>query len=67
MPSHQQPHTTQPGPDSYRSTSCRIGTHTACAESSPATAPVDVPVSYEACDCSCHTNAKRPVPTEAAR
>ncbi len=67
MPSRQQPHTTQPGLDSYRSTFCHIGTHHACAESSPVTAPVDVPVIYEACDCSCHTTAECPVPTEAAR
>lgn len=67
MPSRQQPHTTQPGPESYRSTSCRIGTHHACAESSPLTAPVDVPVIYETCDCPCHTIAKRPVQTGAAR
>lgn len=38
----------------YRSSSCAIGTHPECAESSPATAPVGVPVTYEACDCSCH-------------
>ena len=56
-----------PGPDSYRSASCRIGTHHACAESSPATAPVDVPVIYEACDCSCHTIANRLARKEAAR
>ncbi|MEW1867755.1 hypothetical protein AB0420_06125 [Streptomyces caelestis] len=67
MPSRQQPHTTHPGPDSYRSTSCRIGTHHACAESSPLTAPVDVPVIYETCDCSCHTITKCPAPTGAAR
>lgn len=65
MPPRQQPHV--PAPDSYRSASCRIGTHYACAESSPATAPVDVPVIYETCDCSCHTIAKCPVQTEAAR
>lgn len=39
----------------YRSSSCAIGTHRECAQSSPATAPVGVPVTYEACDCSCHT------------
>lgn len=39
----------------YRSSSCAIGTHRECAQSSPATAPVGVPVIYEACDCSCHT------------
>ncbi|OSP42991.1 hypothetical protein B7767_12480 [Streptomyces sp. 13-12-16] len=67
MSSRQQPHSPQSGPAFYRSASCRIGTHHACAESSPVTAPVDVPVIYEACDCSCHTIAERPVPTEAAR
>lgn len=45
-----------PGPDDpYRSSSCAIGTHRECAQSSPATAPIGVPVSYEACDCTCHT------------
>ncbi len=39
----------------YRSSSCAIGTHSECAQSSPATAPVGVPVIYEACACSCHT------------
>lgn len=39
---------------SYRSIACRIGTHHACAESSAASAPIDVPVIYEACDCLCH-------------
>ncbi|WP_406726613.1 hypothetical protein WJ438_20895 [Streptomyces sp. GD-15H] len=67
MPPRQQPHTTRAGADSYRSSSCRIGTHYACAESSPVTAPVGVPVIYESCDCSCHTIAHREVPTEAAR
>ncbi len=67
MPPRQQPHTTQAGADSYRSSSCRIGTHHAYAESSPATAPVDVPVIYESCDCPCHTIAIPEVPTEAAR
>lgn len=46
----------------YRSTSCAIGTHYDCTQSSPATAPVGVPVIYEACDCSCHTTADRPDP-----
>ncbi|MFJ6784661.1 hypothetical protein [Streptomyces yangpuensis] len=39
----------------YRSSSCAIGTHPECAPSSPAAAPIGVPVIYEACDCSCHT------------
>lgn len=43
----------------YRSVSCRIGTHLACAESAPAAAPVDVPVVYEACDCPCHSAPSR--------
>ncbi|EFE69438.1 predicted protein [Streptomyces viridosporus ATCC 14672] len=47
------------GPDasatSYRSTACQIGTHHACAESSPESAPVDLPLIYEACDCLCHS------------
>ncbi|WGD42001.1 hypothetical protein [Streptomyces cathayae] len=67
MPPRQQPHTPRAGADSYRSSSCHIGTHHACAESSPATAPVDVPVIYESCDCPCHTIVNREVPTEAAR
>jgi hypothetical protein len=40
---------------SYRSTACQIGTHHACAESSPESAPVDLPLIYEACDCLCHS------------
>lgn len=45
-----------PGADAapYRSSSCTIGTHLECAHSSPATAPVGVPVIYEACACTCH-------------
>lgn len=47
------------GPDasavSYRSTVCSVGTHHECAESSPALAPIDVPLIYEACDCPCHS------------
>lgn len=65
MPPRQQLRAS--GPDSYQSASCRIGTHHACAESSPAIAPVDVPVIYEACDCPCHSITTRPAPTEAAR
>ncbi len=41
----------------YRSTSCRIGTHRDCAHSSPKTAPIGIPVIYEACSCSCHSTA----------
>lgn len=47
-----------PGADAtpYRSSSCTIGTHFECAHSSPATAPVGVPIIYEACACTCHTS-----------
>lgn len=51
----------------YRSTACRIGTHPACAESSLASAPVDLPVIYEACDCPCHPAADRTPPSEVER
>ncbi|WP_432195592.1 hypothetical protein [Streptomyces sp. bgisy027] len=43
----------------YRSAACCIGTHLVCAESSPATAPADVPVIYEACGCPCHSERDR--------
>ncbi|GGS71797.1 hypothetical protein GCM10010240_00610 [Streptomyces griseoviridis] len=49
----------------YRSTACRIGTHRECAVSSPALAPVDIPVIYEACDCSCHSMPEERQLTEA--
>ncbi|WP_199840534.1 hypothetical protein [Streptomyces sp. XY593] len=48
----------------YRSSSCAIGTHPECAESSPAIAPVGVPVFYEACDCSCHALDTAPTPRQ---
>ncbi|GAA2790926.1 hypothetical protein GCM10019017_40460 [Streptomyces showdoensis] len=48
----------------YRSSSCRIGTHHECAQSSPTSAPVGIPVIYEACDCPCHPMADRIAPTE---
>lgn len=40
---------------SYRSAACQIGTHQACAESTPDSAPVDLPLIYEACGCLCHS------------
>lgn len=52
MPSQRQTLGTD---TSYRSTACQIGTHRACAESSPESAPVDLPLIYEACDCLCHS------------
>ncbi len=50
----------------YLSISCRIGTHRTCTETSLPAAPVDIPVVYEACDCSCHTAVDRNAPTEVA-
>lgn len=55
MPPRQQPHSTEASATAYRSTACRIGTHTACTEASPASAPIDLPVVYETCDCPCHS------------
>lgn len=49
----------------YRSTPCRIGTHDACAESAPMSAPIDVPVVYEVCDCPCHVTVGWLKPVEA--
>ncbi|MEU8464740.1 hypothetical protein [Streptomyces sp. NPDC029003] len=39
----------------YQSSSCAIGTHSQCTQSIPARAPLGIPVTYEACACSCHT------------
>lgn len=50
----------------YKSSSCSIGTHRECAYSSPAVAPVGVPVIYEACDCSCHPTVVPTTPREVA-
>ena len=55
MAPHQRPRAMPGKLAPYRSISCRIGTHGECVQSSPATAPVGVPVVYEACNCSCHT------------
>lgn len=38
----------------YRSNTCRIGSHHKCEHASPAVAPVDIPVIFETCTCSCH-------------
>ncbi|MGW3057933.1 hypothetical protein ACWC98_18710 [Streptomyces goshikiensis] len=48
----------------YRSTACAIGTHPECAHSRPTKAPAGVPVTYEACDCSCHAAGDRPQPQQ---
>jgi hypothetical protein len=55
MPSQRQTLGPDTSTTSYRSTACQIGTHHACAESSPEPAPVDLPLIYEACDCLCHS------------
>jgi hypothetical protein len=55
MPSLRQALGPDASPTTYRSTACRIGTHHACTESSPESAPVDLPLIYEACACPCHS------------
>lgn len=67
MPPRHQPHLATPSAATYRSTACRIGTHSVCAESSPVSAPVDVPVIYETCACSCHPTYDQPTPREVQR
>ncbi len=47
----------------YESSACRIGTHQECAHSSPTTAPIGIPVIYEACACSCHRATTSPEAT----
>jgi hypothetical protein len=58
------------GPDisatSYRSAACQIGTHQACAETTPDLAPVDLPLIYEACGCLCHSASDQPRPGDDA-
>lgn len=67
MPPRQRPYITDTSAIPYRSTACRIGTHLACAESSPASAPVDLPVVYEACECPCHSAFDRSTTAEVKR
>jgi hypothetical protein len=67
MPSRRQPHLTDTSPVPYRSTDCRLGTHSACTESSPAPAPDDIPVIYEACDCPCHSMSGGSAPERGTR
>jgi hypothetical protein len=55
----RQPRITDTPAIPYQSAACRIGTHPACAESSPVSAPVDLPVIYEVCDCPCHSMSDR--------
>lgn len=67
MPARQQPGVTAISSTPYRSTACRLGTHHACSESSPAAAPVDLPVVYEACACPCHSAPEQTAPAEVQR
>lgn len=54
MSPRPQPRAAHAAAAPYRSSACGIGTHDECAHSSPASAPVGVPVVYEACSCPCH-------------
>lgn len=65
MPARQQPRVAMKAA-SYKSSSCSIGTHRECAHSTPAVAPVGVPVIYEVCDCSCHPIVVPPTQRELA-
>lgn len=65
MPSRRQTHISDASAATYRSFACRLGTHHDCAESSPASAPVDVPLIYEECDCPCHSTSGQAGPAEA--
>lgn len=67
MPYRQRPHIADASAAAYRSTACRIGTHSACAESSPVSPPIDLPVVYEACDCPCHSTLAQSAPSEVKR
>lgn len=62
MPTHKRPGVTNAKTTPYRSSSCLIGTHRQCAHSSPAVAPVGIPVVYEACDCPCHPSTSGEAP-----
>ncbi|MER7920372.1 MULTISPECIES: hypothetical protein [unclassified Streptomyces] len=67
MPSFESTRTTETLAAPYRSPECCIGTHLDCAESSPISAPVDLPVAYETCVCPCHSLSHRSMPTEVGR
>ncbi|TXS16803.1 hypothetical protein EAO68_02530 [Streptomyces sp. wa22] len=54
MPSRQQPCVTRTHPAPYRSSSCLIGTHHECVQSTQSASPVGIPVVYESCSCTCH-------------
>ncbi|AJF64993.1 hypothetical protein SVTN_11720 [Streptomyces vietnamensis] len=63
MPRRHQPRVTDSAA-AYQSSACRIGTHHECAHSAPTAAPVDIPVVYEACGCSCHPAGDQNAPKE---
>ncbi|SEC56607.1 hypothetical protein SAMN05428945_3248 [Streptomyces sp. 2224.1] len=67
MPPREQLRVTHTKAAPYQSSSCRIGRHGECAHSSPATAPIDIPVVYEACICPCHTVADGGIRTDGPR
>ncbi|CAM5704228.1 hypothetical protein SPURM210S_00517 [Streptomyces purpurascens] len=67
MTPRQQPRITETSAAPYQSTDCRIGTHLACAESSPVSAPIDLPVVVETCACPCHSASHHSTPGEAGR
>ncbi|OWA03614.1 hypothetical protein B9W62_25280 [Streptomyces sp. CS113] len=67
MPSRRHPHITGSSPTPYRSTACRTGTHTICAESCPDPMPTDIPVVWERCDCPCHSTVGLTTPVEVTR
>ncbi len=67
MSPRQQTRVTDASTVPYRSTACRMGTHSLCTESSPVCAPVDLPVVYERCACPCHSIPDRSEPREVER
>lgn len=67
MSPRQQLRVTEASAVPYRSTACRIGTHPLCTESSPVSAPIDLPVVYETCACPCHSIPGHSKPREAQR
>ncbi len=67
MSPRQQIRVTDASTVPYCSTACRMGTHPLCTESSPVSAPVDLPVVYETCACLCHSIPGRSEPREVQR
>lgn len=67
MTPRQQPRITTTSAVPYRSTDCSIGTHRACAETSPVSLPTDLPVVVETCACPCHSTPHHATPAEVER